>query len=125
MDTHNAIIVFQGKNIRRTWHNNEWWFSVFDIISVLTNSSDSKQYVKKLRNRDPVLNAKWGTICTPLELIAPDGKKRNQQIPWRDIIDTRNVFSHQYFGISTQIVWNVCKKDLPTLKKQMQDLLNY
>ena len=57
--------------------------------------------------------------------ISPEPKKRNQQIPWRDIIDTRNVFSHQYFGISTQIVWNVCKKDLPTLKKQMQDLLNY
>jgi len=76
MDTNNAIVVFQGKNIRRTWHNNEWWFSVFDIISVLTDSADPKQYVKKMRSRDPMLNANWGTICTPLELIAPDGKKR-------------------------------------------------
>src|SRR3990170_4516717 len=76
MDTNNAIVVFQGKNIRRTWHNNEWWFSVFDIVSILTDSADPKQYVKKMRSRDPVLNANWGTICTPLELLAPDGKKR-------------------------------------------------
>ncbi|MFH1072062.1 MAG: Bro-N domain-containing protein [Nanoarchaeota archaeon] len=76
MDTNNAIVVFQGKNIRRTWHNNEWWFSIFDIISVLTDSADPKQYVKKMRSRDPVLNANWGTICTPLELLALDGKKR-------------------------------------------------
>ena len=76
MDINNAIIVFQGKNIRRTWHNNEWWFSVFDIISVLTDSADPKQYVKKMRSRDPVLNAKWGTICTLLKLLALDGKKR-------------------------------------------------
>lgn len=76
MDTNNAIVVFQGKNIRRTWHNNEWWFSVFDIVSILTDSADPKQYVKKMRSRDPVLNSNWGTICTPLELLAADGKKR-------------------------------------------------
>lgn len=76
METNNAIAVFQGKNIRRTWHNNEWWFSILDIISILTDSADPKQYVKKMRSRDPVLNANWGTICTPLELLAPDSKKR-------------------------------------------------
>ncbi|VVB81315.1 Uncharacterised protein [uncultured archaeon] len=72
----NALVVFQGKAIRRAWHNNEWWFSILDMVSVLTDSADPKQYVKKMRSRDPVLNANWGTICTPLELIAPDGKKR-------------------------------------------------
>lgn len=76
MDTSNAIIVFQGKNIRRVWHNGGWWFSVFDIVAILTDSADPKQYVKKMRSRDPVLNVNWGTICTPLEIMAPDGKKR-------------------------------------------------
>ena len=71
-----ALVVFEGKNIRRTWFNEEWWFSVFDIVAILTDSNDPKQYVKKMRNRDPALNEKWGTICTPLELLAPDGKKR-------------------------------------------------
>ena len=75
MDPETSLIVFQGKDIRRTWHNEEWWFSVFDIVAVLTDSSDPKQYIKKMRSRDPILDANWGTICTPLELLAPDGKK--------------------------------------------------
>ncbi len=72
----NALAVFEGKNIRRTWHNEEWWFSVVDIVAVLSESNDPKQYIKKMRSRDPELSAKWGTICTPLEILAPDGKKR-------------------------------------------------
>src|SRR3989344_4084789 len=75
-ENNKAIAVFQGKRIRKTWRNNKWYFSVFDIISVLTDSADPKQYIKKVRSRDPILNANWGTICTLLEIIAPDGKKR-------------------------------------------------
>ncbi|MBB5021283.1 BRO-N domain-containing protein [Desulfurispira natronophila] len=70
------IVVFKDKQIRRILHNNEWWFSVTDIVEVLTDSSDSRQYIKKMRQRDPELNANWGTICTPLQLVAADGKKR-------------------------------------------------
>ena len=70
------IALFKGREIRKTIHNNEWWFSITDVIAVLTDSADTKQYIKKMRKRDPELNSYWGTICTPLELIAPDGKKR-------------------------------------------------
>jgi len=68
--------IFKGKEIRKTIHNNEWWFSIADVISVLTDSTDVRQYIKKMRQRDPQLESYWGTICTPLELLAPDGKKR-------------------------------------------------
>jgi len=57
-------------------HNGEWWFSVADVVEVLTDSSDVRQYIKKLRQRDPELNSNWGTICTPLQLFAADGKMR-------------------------------------------------
>jgi len=76
----NSLVVFQSKKIRRTWHKGEWWFSVVDIVSALTDSSDPKQYIKKIRKRDEPLNNNWGTICTLLELIAPDGKKRKTNI---------------------------------------------
>lgn len=76
MNQENAVAVFQGNTIRRTRHNNEWWFSITDIITILTDSTDPKQYIKKMRDRDPILDSNWGTICTPLELSAPDGKKR-------------------------------------------------
>jgi hypothetical protein len=72
----NKIIVFQDRKIRRTWFNDEWWFSVSDVVEALTDSADVKQYIKKMRSRDLELNSYWGTICTPLEMIAKDGKKR-------------------------------------------------
>lgn len=74
MDT--KIAVFKGKKIRKTIHNNEWWFSIADVVEVLTDSNDPKQYIKKMRQRDHGLDSYWGTICTPLEIIAPDGKLR-------------------------------------------------
>ena len=70
------IAVFRGKGIRKTLHNNEWWFSGSDVVEALTDSTDPKQYIKKLRQRDQELNSYWGTICTPLAILAPDGKIR-------------------------------------------------
>ncbi len=72
----NHLVVFQEKAIRRTWHNEEWWFAIVDVVAVLTDSADVRQYIKKMRSRDPMLDANWGTTCTPLPLLAPDGKMR-------------------------------------------------
>lgn len=70
------LAVFKGKEIRRTLYHDEWWFSVADVVETLTDSADPRQYIKKMRQRDPELDSYWGTICIPLELIAPDGKQR-------------------------------------------------
>ena len=70
------IAVFKGKEIRKTIHNDEWWFSISDVIEALTDSKDIRQYIKRMRSRDPELNSYWGTVCTPLEMIAKDGKNR-------------------------------------------------
>jgi DNA-damage-inducible protein D len=70
------IAVFQEATIRRTWHNEEWWFAIVDVVGVLTDSADVKQYIKKIRSRDSALDANWGTTCTPLAILAPDGKMR-------------------------------------------------
>lgn len=72
----NHIAVFQEATIRRTWHNEEWWFAIVDVVGVLTDSADVKQYIKKIRSRDSALDANWGTTCTPLAILAPDGKMR-------------------------------------------------
>jgi prophage antirepressor-like protein len=61
----NKLVVFRGKEIRRTLHNNEWWFAVADVVEALTDSTDPRQYIKKMRQRDSELNSYWGTICTP------------------------------------------------------------
>ena len=77
----NAVQLFESKKIRTAWDENkeEWYFSVVDVVSALTESADPKQYIKKMRNRDEELNFKWGTICTPVKMIAADGRKREIQ----------------------------------------------
>ncbi len=72
----NKIAIFEGKEVRKIIYNDEWWFSVEDIIFILTNSLDPKQYIKKMKSRDQELKNNWGTICTPLEMLAKDWKKR-------------------------------------------------
>ena len=76
-----SLILFESKQVRRVWNEQEqkWYFSVQDVIEVLTDSTDIKQYIKKLRSRDPELNSNWGTICTLIEMTAADGKQRKVQ----------------------------------------------
>lgn len=72
----NRLILFEEKEIRRKWYNEDWYFSVEDVVQILTDSVDVKQYIKKLKARDEELNSNWGTICTLVEMTAKDGKKR-------------------------------------------------
>ena len=77
----NELQLFGNKNIRTVWDSEkeEWYFSVYDVVEVLTDSKDVKQYIKKMRSRDAELSSKWGTICTLVEMTALDGKKRKIQ----------------------------------------------
>ena len=81
MNDNFAIQLFEGKNVRIVWdaEKEKYYFAVADIVQILTDSNDVKQYVKRMRARDPELNSKWGTICTPVEMLAPDGKHRKTQ----------------------------------------------
>lgn len=76
MPNESVIKVFEGKNVRVVWNEEEekFYFSVADIVEVLTESTDVKQYIKRMRSRDPELDSSWGTICTPTRMKAADGK---------------------------------------------------
>lgn len=78
---HELMHEFENRKIRSTWDEQveEWYFSVVDVVAVLTDSADPKQYIKKMRSRDPELGSKWGTICTPVVMAAADGKRRKIQ----------------------------------------------
>lgn len=71
MKSENALVVFQGKKIRREWYDNEWYFSVVDVVEVLSDSPAPRQYWGVLKKRESQLL----TICLQLKLLSADGKK--------------------------------------------------
>ncbi len=73
-----SLQSFEEKKIRSVWDDKEekWYFSVVDVIEALTDSADPKQYLKKMKSRDPELGNNWGTICTLVQMNGADGKKR-------------------------------------------------
>ena len=77
----NSIKLFESKQIRSVWNEKEekWYFSIQDVIQLLTDTVDVKDYIKKMKKRDFELNSNWGTICPLVEMIAADGKKRKIQ----------------------------------------------
>lgn len=76
----NKLALFEEKEIRKTWEENKWYFSIVDIVYALTDSNDPKQYIKKLKSRDYELQNNWGTICTLLAMPTKDGKMRKIQM---------------------------------------------
>ncbi len=84
----NTLVVFQGKKVRRTWFNNEWWFSVVDIIGVITESVDAKDYWYRLKQRELESSGiELSTFCRQLKLPAADGKFYST-----DCANTKNMF---------------------------------
>ena len=77
-DQHQEITLFEQTEVRKSWYEERWYFSISDVVQILTDSQDVKQYIKKLRQRDEELSSYWGTICTPLELESKDGKLRKE-----------------------------------------------
>jgi prophage antirepressor-like protein len=77
----NKIKLFENKVVRSHWdaEQEEWYFSVVDVIEVLTESKDAKLYLKKMRSRDLELISNWGTICTLVKMVGKNGKLREIQ----------------------------------------------
>ncbi len=80
MKQNDKIILFQEKQIRRIWYNEQWHFSVLDIIEVLTDTPNPTDYFKKMRKRDEGLKVYVGTICPHVDLEGKDGKNRKNLV---------------------------------------------
>ncbi len=74
--TQPEIALFRKKEIRRTLHNGEWFFVVQDVVAVLTDSADPKQYVKRMRMRDPELNEGWVQLVPTLSVETDGGLQK-------------------------------------------------
>ncbi len=70
----NEIVVFGSKKIRRIWHNDEWYFSVVDVVEALMDSPTPRQYWGKVKQRE-FIDLQLSPIWVQLKLEAADGKK--------------------------------------------------
>lgn len=69
------IVLLETKEVRKRWYNNDWYYSIDDIISLFTKSSTS-QYIKKLKDNNNELKKDWNKICVFLEMVTKDRKIR-------------------------------------------------
>ena len=78
MKKENAVKLFEDRKIRSVWNEEEeeWYFSVVDVIGVLTDSINPVDYLKKLRKRDPLLGNYLGTNCPQVAIATGTGKQR-------------------------------------------------
>jgi prophage antirepressor-like protein len=65
--------IFEEKEVRRDWHDEQWFFVVNDVVEVLTQTPNVSDYIKKMRQRDPELGKGWGQIVTPLSIETRGG----------------------------------------------------
>ena len=80
MSKKESIKLFEEKKVRTVWDNEQemWYFSISDIVAVLTDSKGPKQYIKKMKSRDTELKVNWGTICTLVPMTSEDGKRHKE-----------------------------------------------
>ncbi len=70
------IALFQRQEIRRAIHNNEWWFVVEDVVLALIESHDAKQYIQRMKQRDPELGKGWVQIVHTLSIPTAGGPQK-------------------------------------------------
>jgi len=74
--TETHLAVFKGRKIRKTIHNDEWWFVVEDVVLALIDSTDPKQYIQRMKRRDPELAKGWVQFVHTLLVDTSGGSQR-------------------------------------------------
>jgi DNA-damage-inducible protein D len=86
MEQNNKIVLFQDKQIRRVWHNEKWYFSVVDVVGILSESSQPNRYWADIKKRSLKENNQPFAFCEQLKMKAGDGKER-----LTDVADTEGI----------------------------------
>jgi len=96
------IALFEDKEIRKIYKNNNWYYSIHDILKYLTNTSNPNEYIKKLRQKDKELDNIWDNICIDINMLSKDNK-------------IRKVLSSNTLGI-LRIIESISSKDTEPIK---------
>jgi DNA-damage-inducible protein D len=88
MENQNSIVPFESQVIRKIWHDEQWYFSVVDIIYVLTDSPKPKTYWAMMKKRE----SQPFTNCEPLKLLASDDRLEGSFLRCINYSPSKNVF---------------------------------
>jgi uncharacterized protein with HEPN domain len=105
-------------------HNNLRILDILDAIDRIASYVEGMSYDDFLADRktqDAVIR-NVEIIGEAARSLPDDFKERHVDIPWDEIVGMRNVLVHQYFGILPDVVWDVIKHELPTLRSQIAEL---
>ena len=72
----NKLALYEESKIRKVYKNNKWYYSIIDVISLLTDSSNPNQYLKNIKSKDLELEKNWNNLCINLNMQTKDGKIR-------------------------------------------------
>lgn len=75
----NQIALFSDKEIRKVYKNNKWYYSIIDVIALLTEDNNPSEYLKKIKQKDIELKNSWDNICIMINMQTKDGKIRKTQ----------------------------------------------
>ena len=104
------LSLFENTDIRKVYKNNTWYYSINDVISYLTDSSNPTEYIKKIKQKDIELQHNWNTICINLNMSTKDGK-------------IRKVMSSDVVGI-LRIIQNITTEKTEHIKMWLAQLGN-
>jgi len=101
------------------------------VAHILENINDINNFTAGVSKEEFVKNKeKLNAVVRSIEIIGeaakniPSSFKENhKEISWKEIIGARDIFIHRYFSIDTDILWNIIKKDLPVLEKQLRGII--
>jgi uncharacterized protein with HEPN domain len=106
----------------------DWKLFVEDILESIgliehyVNNMDLEDFNIDRKTIDAVVR-NFEIIGEASKFMPEDIKKNYQNVDWKGIVGLRNRIAHEYFGISTVIIWHIIKEELPLLKSQMEQIL--
>jgi uncharacterized protein with HEPN domain len=92
-------------------------------ISSYTDKLSYDEFLNDNKSQDAVIR-NLEILGEAVKLLSPDFKKNNPDLPWKDISGTRDKLIHDYFGVNIDIVWDIIKNELPSIKNKILEILH-